>query len=182
MVNSREYGGASAIALPLIFPKGSAMITPSQRPRFHWLREMVVPAIMLVAIAAYTYASVGLSSTALIFPSVLIVVILAALICLVGAEFFSTNSGSVRGADEEGAILDKRPWFLMALPLLLFLGFEFLGAFIALFATVYGAQLIFSTQTPFKSLLVSIAVTTPVYLLFKYFLYVRFPLGMLGIG
>ncbi len=158
------------------------MTTPSPRSRLHRLRELVVPAIMLGVISAYVYASASLSSTALIFPGVLIVVILAAFIWLAGTALFGESFDSGRGVDEDGAILDKRPWFLVGLPIILFLSLKFLGAFVALFALVYGGQLIFSARTPFKSFLVSIAVTTPVYLLFKYFLYVRFPLGILGIG
>ena len=159
-------------------------MTPDPQPqaRFRRLRELVVPAIMIAGTGFYGYDALHLSATALIFPGALILVIAAALLWPIAAAL--TGTGEAPAANEEGLgpMLDKRPWALVILPVLLFLVFDYLGAFIALAALVYGAQLIFSARTPLKSFLITIAVTVPIYALFKYILYVRFPLGIFGIG
>lgn len=160
------------------------MAENSMSPRRQGLREWVVPAIMLVVIGFYAYASAQLSGAALIFPGVLMLVILAAIAWPLAATFSRRGPAQAADGDDEagGPILALRAWALVVLPVVLFALFQFLGALTALVALVFGAQLFFSTRAPALAFLIALITTIPVYALFKYFLYVRFPLGVLGIG
>lgn len=159
------------------------MTTPSLPPHLQRIRELLVPVIMIVTIGLYTYTSAYLSSTALIFPAVLIVAIIITLLWPITAAFVRQQDAEIESSNEEhGPILDIRPWSLIVLPVLLFAVFEQLGALISLVALIYGTQLMLSTKSPLRDLIVAMAAAIPVYIMFKYFLYVRFPLGALGIG
>ena len=162
--------------------------TSPSSPRFWWLRELLVPALMIGGIGLYLYDSVHLSVQALLLPIGLIVVVAAALLWAVVPVFLRRESpardeAEPAGEDEAiGPILNRKAWLLVALPALLFLVIDQLGALLALVALVFGAQVIFGTKSPVKSTLIAIAVTLPTYALFKYVLYARFPVGALGLG
>jgi hypothetical protein len=79
-------------------------------------------------------------------------------------------------------MLHLKSWLLVAIPALLMLLVDYLGALVMLVALVIGAQLVFSTRTPVRSAVIAITVTLPVYAIFKYVLYARFPSGVLGLG
>jgi hypothetical protein len=163
------------------------MISQPQ-PGLHWLRELAVPALMLVGIGLFVADSLHLSIMAMVLPAALIAVVIASLIWALASVFLSTdgcNDGDAvaNGEDEApGPILNAKPWLIVALPALLFGLLDYLGAFTALVALVFGAQLMFDARAPIKSFLIAIAVTAPTYALFKYVLYVRFPAGVLGLG
>jgi hypothetical protein len=172
----------NASGLEAKFATETPMIPPSPPKRFHRLRELLVPVIMLVIVGFYAYSSAQLSSTALIFPGVLILVIVATLLWPIAATFGRPAPTAASTDEESGAILDLRPWVLFGLPVLLFTVFEYLGALISMIILVYGSQLVLSTKSPIAGFFLAVCVTVPVYALFKYFLYVRFPIGVLGIG
>jgi hypothetical protein len=152
------------------------------------VREMVVPAIMVGGIGLYLYDSLHLSYEALVFPTVLIVVIVVAVAWTLVAYFAKPPSPAERerlaaeGDDESGPILDARPWLMVALPAVLVAALDYLGTLTALIALVFGAQVILGLRSPLKSLLIAVAVVAPTYIVFRYFLYARFPAGLLGIG
>jgi hypothetical protein len=148
-------------------------------------RALIVPTIMLGGIGLYLYDAAGLSTVALIFPAGLISAILGALIWLAIASARGGHALQAQAEEDEeasGPILDARPWTLVALSALMVFSFDYLGALPSLIILVLGAQLIFSMRSPLKSLAIALAVTVPTYLLFQYFLFVRFPRGLLGIG
>lgn len=159
---------------------------PSANPRYQYLRELAVPAIMIGGIGLYLYDSMHLSAEALVFPGVLIVVIVVAVLWALASYFANparvAESEPTADEDETGPILDRKPWLLVALPALLVASFDFLGVLTALIVLVVGGQAIFGPRSPFKSLLIAIAVVAPTYIVFKYFLYARFPAGVLGLG
>jgi hypothetical protein len=156
------------------------------------LRELAVPGIMLVCIGLFVWDSQHLSNVALILPGVLIVVTVGAVVWALAGAWRShrvpagqpsTVELPQEEADEtSGAILDARPWLVVALPLLLITLFDQLGALVTLVLLVFGGQLVFDRKSPVRALLIAIAVAAPVYALFKYVLYVRFPDGVLGFG
>jgi hypothetical protein len=152
------------------------------------LRELAVPAIMLGAIGLYLYDSLHLSYEALVFPVVLIAVILGAITWTFVSHVMKPPTAAERsrlaaeGDDEAGPILDARPWLMLALPAVLVAALDYLGTLTALIALVLGAQVILGLRSPLKSLLIAIAVVAPTYIVFKYVLYARFPVGLLGIG
>jgi hypothetical protein len=152
------------------------------------LRELVVPAIMLGAIGLYLHDSLHLSYEALVFPVVLIVVIVGAVAWTLVSYVVKPPTAAERerlaaeGDDEAGPILDARPWLMVVLPAVLIATLDYLGTLTALIALVFGAQVIFGLRSPLKSLLIAIAVVAPTYVVFKYVLYARFPVGLLGIG
>jgi hypothetical protein len=138
---------------------------------------------MMVTVGFYVYSAAQLSSTALIFPGVLILVTVATLLWPIAAAFGRPTSAAASIDEAEcGPILDLRPWVLIGLPILLFVLFEYLGALISMIILVYGAQIVLSKKSPIAGFILAVAVTIPVYALFKYVLYVRFPIGVLGIG
>jgi hypothetical protein len=152
------------------------------------VRELVVPAIMVGGIGLYLYDSLHLSHEALVFPVVLIVVIVGAVAWTLVTYFAKPPSSAERarlaaeGDDEAGPILDPKPWLMVALPALLIATIDYLGTLTALIALVFGAQVILGLRSPLKSLLIAVAVVVPTYIVFRYFLYARFPAGLLGIG
>jgi hypothetical protein len=152
------------------------------------LRELVVPAIMLGAVGLYLYDALHLSYEALVFPVILIAVIVGAVAWTLVSYGMKPPTAAERerlaaeGDDEAGPILDARPWLMVALPAVLVAAIDHLGTLTALIALVFGAQVIFGLRSPLKSLLITIAVVAPTYLVFKYVLYARFPAGLLGIG
>jgi tripartite tricarboxylate transporter TctB family protein len=152
------------------------------------VREMIVPAIMIGGIGLYLYDSLHLSYEALVFPAVLIMVIVGAVAWTLVTYFAKPPTAVERerlaaeGDDEIGPILDARPWLMVALPTVLVAALDYLGTLTALIVLVFGAQVIFGLRSPLKSLLIAIAVVAPTYIVFKYFLYARFPAGLLGIG
>jgi hypothetical protein len=162
--------------------------TSPSSPRFWWLRELLVPALMIGGIGLYLYDAANLSVQVLLLPIGLIVVVVMALLWALVPVFLrrgapGSDEGEPAGEDEAiGPILNRKAWLLVALPALLFLALEQLGALVALVALVFGAQVIFGTRSPARSALIAIAVTLPTYALFKYVLYARFPVGALGLG
>jgi tripartite tricarboxylate transporter TctB family protein len=156
------------------------------KSRHQYLRELAVPAIMIGGIGLYLYDSMHLSAEALAFPAVLIVVIVIALLWALISYFVNPSplieSEPSADEDEAGPILDPKPWLLVALPALLVAAFDFLGVLTALVVLVLGGQAIFGLRSPLKSLLIAIAVVAPTYIVFKYFLYARFPAGVFGLG
>lgn len=161
---------------------------PQPHPPFHWPRELVVPVLMLGGIGVFLYDSVHLSVEALLLPAALIVVVVASLLWALAAEFLRAGTPAAADAaaegedDAPGPILNLKAWLLVALPAALFLLLDVLGALAALVLLVFGAQLIFTTKAPVRSLLIALAVTAPTYAFFKFFLYARFPAGLLGLG
>jgi hypothetical protein len=163
------------------------MSSPSQPQRKHQLwRELAVPAVMLVAVGLFAYDSTHLSYEALVFPSVLIVVVLATLTWAMVA-YLKGDSPVAQPADGEddeegGPIIAATPWMLVALPAVLVASFNYLGVLPALILLVFGGQVIFGLRSPLRSLLIAVAVVAPTYAVFKFVLYARFPAGILGIG
>lgn len=151
-------------------------------------RELVVPVLMLVCIGLFLNDSVGLSTAAMIFPAALIAVIVGSVVWAVVAALWAHRRTTAAGAVGEnideaiGPVLDLKPWLLVLLPALLTALLDAAGALAALMAVTFGSQLVFSRRSPAKGFLLATAVTVPTYVLFKYFLYVRFPAGMLGLG
>lgn len=161
------------------------MTNPSQpHPQFHWLRELLVPVLMLIGIGAFIGDSLHLSVAAMLLPWVLIAVTVLSLLWALAATFLNGNrADAVAGEDEApGPILNVKAWLLVAIPAVLMMLMEYLGAVVALVTMVFLAQLMFNAKTPVKSLLIAIAVTLPTCALFKFVLYARFPAGVLGLG
>ncbi len=105
------------------------------RPGHQLLRELTVPAIMVVGIALFLYDSTHLSCEALVFPVVLIVVILAAIAWALVRRISRASRSSAADAedDEEGGpIIAATPWLLVALPAVLVASFNYLGVLPAL--------------------------------------------------
>jgi hypothetical protein len=149
------------------------------RSSFHAVRELVVPALMLGGAAAYVYDSRGLSLEALILPLALVAVIGASLLMALVQSFARPGDG---GDPAQEPILEAKPWLLVLCPTLLVAAWAFLGALAALVALVFCAQLVLEARAPLRALLVAIAIAVPSHAVFQYFLYVRFPRGVLGLG
>jgi hypothetical protein len=165
------------------------MSTSQPEPCSHWLRELAVPALMLVGIGLFVFDSLHLSTIALVLPAALVVVVVVSLLWALASELFGARPAAAAPSavpDEDdaapGPILHAKPWLLVLLPALLLALLDYLGALVVLVALVFCAQLVFSTRAPLRSLVVAVAVTLPTYALFKYVLYVRFPAGVLGLG
>lgn len=145
------------------------------------LRELVVPGVMLAAIGLYLWDAAGLSAAALILPYALIAVTVATLAWFLLA--FHLRGHAPGDSDEEvGPILEWKPWLLVLLPAAAVLLWDYLGALPALIVLVFAGQMVFGLRAPLRGLAIAIAVTLPVYGLFKFVLYARFPAGMLGLG
>jgi hypothetical protein len=160
--------------------------SPQPQQRHQLWRELTVPGVMLVAIVLFVCDSMHLSCEALVFPSVLIIVVLAslawALVVYLKGEGPAAQAAEGEDDEEGGPIIAATPWLLVALPAVLVAAFNYLGVLTALVLLVFGGQAIFSVRTPLRSLLIAIAVVAPTYAVFKYVLYARFPAGILGIG
>jgi hypothetical protein len=159
------------------------MSSSSQPQRKHQLwRELAVPAVMLVAVGLFAYDSTHLSYEALVFPSVLVVVVLATLAWALVVYLKGDSSVAQEDDEEGGPIIAATPWLLVALPAVLVASFNYLGVLPALILLVFGGQAIFGLRSPLRSLLIAVAVVAPTYAVFKFVLYARFPAGILGIG
>ena len=161
-----------------------SMLPADRRHKVLW-REPAVPAVMLVAVGLFARDSTHLSYEALVFPSVLIVVVLATLAWTLVVYLRSDTSVAqpATGEDDEGGpIIAATPWMLVALPAVLVASFNYFGVLSALILLVLGGQAIFGLRSPLRSLLIAIAVVAPTYAVFKFVLYARFPVGILGVG
>lgn len=149
-------------------------------------RELIVPAIMLAGIAAFAWDSRRLSFEALLLPAALIVTIVLALVWSFAGTFLLArlvrSSDPHPDSDAIGAVREPRAWMLIAVPAVVMLGFDWIGAVAGLVLLLVLAQFVFGFRKPLQVALVSLAVAIPTYALFKYVLYVRFPPGVLGIG
>lgn len=152
------------------------------------LRELVVPALMIGGVGFYAYDSMHLSAEALILPAALIAVMLGASLWALASAFLGHAAARAAGAMGEGEdetigpVLDRKPWLLVGVPVLMIAWLDQMGAFVALAGVTFGAQLALGAKSPLRSLLIAVAVTAPTYALFKYVLYVRFPAGVPGLG
>jgi hypothetical protein len=163
----------------------SSSSQPQQHKHQLW-RELAVPAVMLVAIALFVGDAMHLSYEALVFPTVLVVVVLAALVWALGAYLKGGAAAAhpAEGEDDEegGPIVAATPWLLVLLPAVVVFAFDYLGVLTALVLLVFAGQAIFNLRSPLRSLMIAIAVVAPTYAVFKYVLYARFPAGIFGIG
>jgi cell division protein FtsW (lipid II flippase) len=159
-----------------------ALDPPTQRPSLP-ASEFAVPAIMAGTVGFYLYGSLGLSSAALLFPVALMAVIVVAVIwTLIAAGWRRAGRNTASDDEVQGPIMSFVPWSLGAIPAVLILLQDQTGTLVALLAIAFAAQVVFTRTKPLRSLVVAVGVTLPVYILFKYALYVRFPVGILGIG
>lgn len=160
--------------------------TPQTHPPYHLVRELVVPVLMLICIVLFLGGSLHLSVTAMLLPAGLIIVIVAALVWALVPAFLrpgAADAAAEPGEDEAiGPMLNLKAWLLVTIPAALLLLVDYLGALVMLIGLVVGSQFVFGAKTPLRSLLIAISVTVPVYAIFKYILYARFPSGVLGIG
>lgn len=147
-------------------------------------RELIVPAIMFATIGFYLCDAWSLSTAALLLPVSLMVVVSAAVAWSLASDFLSREGGVATNNDDAGEapLMSPMPWLLVLLPAAMILIQDYVGAFVALLGLVFGSLLLFRRKRPLVSLMVGLAVTLPTYALFKHFLYVRFPSGVLGIG
>lgn len=157
---------------------------PSTRGRFMPVSELVVPTIMVGTVGLYLYGSWGLSRAALLFPVSLMVVIMAAVSWTLFAAAVWRNVDGKATADDEikGPLMGVLPWSLVGISAIIVLIQDRTGALFALLAIAFATQMVFTRTKPLQSLAVAVGITLPVYVLFKYVLYVRFPAGILGIG
>lgn len=149
-------------------------------------RELIVPAIMLVGIAAFAWDSRQLSFEAILLPAALIVTIVLALLwSLAGTFLLARLVGSSEphpDSDAIGGVREPKAWMLIAVPAAVMAGFDWTGAVVGLVLLLALAQFVFGFRKPLQVALISLAVAGSTYALFKYLLYVRFPPGVLGIG
>lgn len=156
----------------------------------YWSRELTVPAVMAAGVAVFVFDSRHLSTEAMLLPAGLILVIVAALAWAVAAAFarrpaLGAGPPAAEAEDEDtavGPILNAKAWALAAVPVVLFSFVDQLGALLVLVAIVFATQFVLGARSPARALLVAVLATVPVYALFKYVLYARFPAGQLGLG
>lgn len=162
-------------------------MNPDSPPAAHrplWL-EFVVPAIMLAGCVVSFRDSLQLSVMAMVLPLVLIVVTLVSVVWAVFTAIRQGGPSETELAEEEpgaGPVFSLRPWLLVLLPFALLIGLDWFGALASLVALVFIAQLMLGARHLFLALGVAVLTAVPIYLLFKHVLYVRFPVGMFGIG
>jgi hypothetical protein len=142
-------------------------------------REFIVPAIMAAVVAAYAVNASGLSFEALLFPMGLGAVLVTAVTVTLAGLMLGRCAAA---GEDEGAMLQLRPWIILILPLLLLPAITIAGTAAVLFLSVLGAQFALGSKSLLRSTIVALAVTVPTYFLFKHMLYVRFPAGVLGLG
>lgn len=142
-------------------------------------RELLVPVIMAGGLVLYWVDVRYLSIEALIFPLGLGSAVVAALLAAVAGLALRSRPPS---GEDEGPVLQLRPWLLFAIPMLLIATLDLLGAFFALFLTVLASQLVLGSRSLLRSAVIALVATAPVYFLFKHMLYVRLPSGFLGLG
>ena len=138
-------------------------------------RELIVPLIMLAGVGFYLFDARNISLAGLIFPLALIAVVVGtcgaimARALMKGPEDHPSDQGG-------GRLTAPKPWLLAFAPVVLIAFWERTGAFFALAAMVFAAQLILGAQSVWRSALYAVLVTLPIYLLFKNVFYVRFPI------
>ena len=147
-----------------------------------WMKELIVPLLMLVGVAAYWIDASSLSSVALAFPTALMVVILAA-VAIILVQIF----GSARRPLEASVPIDQqldeaagfsgfmRPWSIVLLPLPLIFFWREFGALPALLVFAGGLMFILGERRLLWLFFLPAALVVPTYLLFKIVLYVRLP-------
>lgn len=152
------------------------------------LREFLVPALMLFAVAAYWWDAAGLSKEALAFPAVLTGVLLFCLAGVAVSRIWAGNSAVRPTASDDAADTapDKWTWAkrlaVVALPFAMVLFIDVLGGLALLF--IYVAALLWLLGERRWALLVAlpIGLSFSGIALFKFILYARIPDGLVPLG
>ena len=149
------------------------------------LRELVVPALMLLCIGFFIADSTHLSLEGWIFPAALILVVVGALGAALWPSLTGREPPPAAADDEEddarGPILALRPWLLLALPAILCAFLDVVGVAVALVVAVGDAQFALGERSLLRNIAVPLAIVVPTWLIFKYALFVRFPPNLLGL-
>ena len=147
----------------------------------HVAKEALVPATMMGAILVYLVQTSHLSFEARAFPYTLIVFVgVASLVLLLRGVLMSRDTAG-RGA--EGAPLGNgKAWALVLVPVPLILVWRYVGALPVLFVIAFGFQIVLGQRRLVLALVAAASLTTALYALFKLVLYVRLPVGALGLG
>lgn len=143
-------------------------------------RELIVPLIMLCGVGLYAWDVRGLSIDGLAFPLGLMTVIVIASIAIIVRAVIRTELA--HRDQTAGPLHAARPLLLVLVPIPLILLWDYVGALVVLVGLVMVAQILLGGRSPLRILVFSVLAATPVYFLFKYVFYVRFPSGLLGIG
>lgn len=157
----------------------------SELPATHLTKECVVPAIMLIGVAAYWWDAAGLSLSAIAFPLALT----ATLIAFLGVQlvltlrsyqdrFRRTEAASATPV-QEGKYVGIQRCVVVFLPAGLFMLLDQLGGYLLLF--VYLLSLLFFLGEKRKWLMILLAVGLSVSgtAMFKHVLYARIPDGVI---
>lgn len=144
-----------------------------------WIKELIVPMLMLAGVGAYWFDAASLSSIALAFPTALTVVILVSVAIIAFQALRAPNkevaTGHPQTDEATGVAAVLRPWSLVLLPLPLIFFWREIGALPALMILAIGLMLVLGARRRRWFLLLPALLIVPTYLLFKFVLYVRLP-------
>jgi cell division protein FtsW (lipid II flippase) len=142
--------------------------------------ELVVPAIMLLSLAAYWSVAMGLSLEAVAFPLALSAVLVAAIIAiLIGAAVASRRGDDAAPADAEASGKRRgrsaKAWAIVLLPLPLVFFWQGLGAVPVFFFYVAAVLYVLGERRGLWLVVLPLGLAIGLVYLFKVVLYVRLP-------
>ena len=150
-------------------------------------KEIVVVLIMDIFALAYWLTSRKLSSTAMMFPNVLLIgVVITSLLCIKNDIRF--QRAKQEDPEEAGAEADAAPGFGISKKLVAFiiltvatlLLFHTLGAILSLLVFLVAAMLILGVRNKWVLIIVPVVIIAFVFCVFKLWLKVPLPAGILS--
>ena len=143
-------------------------------------KEIVVVLLMDLFAAAYAIAARGLSSASLMFPGFLLAgLLIFSILCIQQSIHFPR--GTPAEAEGEGNRIRVNRKFVgfVLLVLATLLCFNFLGAVLSVFLFLLVSMIILGVKNKLALILVPVVMVTFVYLVFKVWLAVPLPAGLL---
>ena len=143
-------------------------------------KEIVVVLLMDLFAAAYAIAARGLSSASLMFPGFLLAgILIFSILCIKQSIHFRRESPAEADGEEIGFGVTGKLVAFVLLVLATLLCFNFLGAVLSVFLFLLVSLIILGVKNKLALILVPVVMVTFVYLVFKVWLAVPLPAGLL---
>ncbi|MBU5625652.1 tripartite tricarboxylate transporter TctB family protein [Oscillibacter sp. MSJ-2] len=143
-------------------------------------KEIIVVLLMDVFAAAYAVAARGLSSASLMFPGFLLAgILIFSIMCIKQSIHFRREAPAEADGEEIGFGITGKLVAFVLLVLATLLCFNFLGAVLCIFLFLLASMVILGVRSKLLLVLIPVVMDTFVYLVFKVWLAVPLPAGLL---
>ena len=143
-------------------------------------KEIIVVLILDIFSAAYLFSAAGLSRQSMMFPTFLLCgILIFSIMCIKQSIHFTVDQTTSPSEDEPKFDFSKKLLAFLGLTLATLLLFQTLGAVIGIFLFLLASMLILGVKNKLLIVLIPLLMDAFVYLVFKIWLAVPLPAGLL---